>query len=74
VRNRVLKLGAWNDYRIRAVKTHIEIWLNGTKTVDYTESAQGIPQRGKFALQIHGGAFTKVSYRNLEIETLPDPP
>jgi catechol 2,3-dioxygenase-like lactoylglutathione lyase family enzyme len=73
VRDRALKVGDWNDYRIRAQKTHIEIWLNGTKTVDYTEKAQGIPQRGKFALQIHGGANTRVSYRNLELEALPDP-
>jgi catechol 2,3-dioxygenase-like lactoylglutathione lyase family enzyme len=72
-RDRALRKGAWNDYRIRAEKAHIEIWLNGAKTVDYTEKAQGIPQRGKFALQIHGGANTKVSYRNLEFESLPDP-
>ena len=73
VRDRALKTGEWNDYRIRAEKAHIEIWLNGAKTVDYTERAQGIPQRGKFALQIHGGANTRVSYRNLELEALPDP-
>ena len=72
-RGRALKQGAWNDYRIRAEGAHIQIWLNGVKTVDYTESAPGIPQRGKFALQIHGGANTKVSYRNLEIEDLPAP-
>jgi len=73
VRDRALRPGAWNDYRIRAEKAHIQIWLNGVKTVDYTESAQGIPQRGKFALQIHGGANTKVSYRNIEVEAFPDP-
>jgi Domain of Unknown Function (DUF1080)/Glyoxalase/Bleomycin resistance protein/Dioxygenase superfamily len=73
VRGRALKPGAWNDYRIRAQGAHIQIWLNGVKTVDYTESTQGIPRRGKFALQIHGSAYTKVSYRALEIEALPDP-
>jgi catechol 2,3-dioxygenase-like lactoylglutathione lyase family enzyme len=71
VRDRVLRPGGWNDYRIRAEQGHIQIWLNGVKTVDYTERTQGIPQRGKFALQIHGGANTKVSYRNLELEALP---
>jgi len=68
VRDRALRPGAWNDYRIRAERAHIQIWLNGVKTVDYTERTEGIPQRGKFALQIHGGANTKVSYRNLQIE------
>jgi len=73
VRNRALRPGAWNDYRIRAEGAHIEIWLNGVKTVDYTESDRAIPVRGKFALQIHGGANAKVSYRDLEIETLNEP-
>jgi hypothetical protein len=71
VRDRALRPRAWNDYRIRAEEAHIQIWLNGVKTVDYTEREPGIPRRGKFALQIHGGANTKVYYRNLEIEALP---
>jgi Domain of Unknown Function (DUF1080)/Glyoxalase/Bleomycin resistance protein/Dioxygenase superfamily len=74
VRLRALKPGAWNDYRICAEGAHIQIWLNGVKTVDYTEGDQGIPHRGKFALQIHGGASTKVSYRLLSIETLAEQP
>jgi len=73
VRSVALRPGDWNDYRIRAEKGHIQIWLNGVKTVDYSERAPGIPQQGKFALQIHGGASTRVSYRNLEIETFPQP-
>jgi catechol 2,3-dioxygenase-like lactoylglutathione lyase family enzyme len=71
VRLRSLKPGAWNDYRIRAQGPHIEIWLNGLKTVDYTEADKSIPLHGKFALQIHGGANTKVSYRALEVESIP---
>jgi catechol 2,3-dioxygenase-like lactoylglutathione lyase family enzyme len=66
VRKRALRPGAWNDYRIRAEGAHIEIWLNGIMTVDYTERDPAIALRGKFALQIHGGANTKVSYRRLE--------
>ena len=73
VRDHALRLGAWNDYRIRAEGSHIEIWLNGIKTVDYTEGDKSTPSRGKFALQIHGGANTRVSYRHLEIETFPEP-
>lgn len=64
VRKRALRPGSWNDYRIRAEGAHIQIWLNGVLTVDYTERDPGIALRGKFALQIHGGASTKVSYRN----------
>jgi catechol 2,3-dioxygenase-like lactoylglutathione lyase family enzyme len=72
VRARALRPGAWNDYRIRAEGAHIQIWLNGVRTVDYTEDDGGIPHHGKFALQIHGGANTKVSYRGMMIESLPE--
>jgi catechol 2,3-dioxygenase-like lactoylglutathione lyase family enzyme len=71
IRKQALRPGAWNDYRIRAEGAHIQIWLNGVRTVDFTETEAGIPQRGKFALQIHGGANTQVSYRGLSLETLP---
>lgn len=72
VRLGALRPGEWNDYRIRAEGAHIQIWLNGVKTVDYTERDGQVPLHGKFALQIHGAASTKVSYRFLTIETLPD--
>ncbi len=66
VRGRALRPGSWNDYRIRAEGAHIQIWLNGVETVDYTEGDPGVPLHGKFALQIHGGAKAKVSYRILD--------
>jgi Domain of Unknown Function (DUF1080) len=71
-RQKVLRPGDWNDYRIRAQGAHIELWLNGVKTVDYMESDETIPRHGIIALQIHGGAFTRVQYRKLVIEELPD--
>ena len=70
-RQKVLRTGDWNDYRIRAQGAHIELWLNGVKTADYTESDEAIPRRGIIALQIHGGAFTKVQYRKLVLQELP---
>jgi len=70
IRERALKPGDWNDYRIRAEGGHIQLWLNGVKTVDYTESDASIPRRGIIALQIHGGAYTKVQYRKLVLEGL----
>ena len=73
-RQQALKPGAWNAYRIRAEGAHIQLWLNGVQTVDYTEADASLPRHGKFALQIHGGAYTKVHYRNLVIEELSAPP
>jgi hypothetical protein len=71
VRAKLLKPGEWNNYRIRAEGARIQLWLNGVKTVDYIEPDDSIPRHGIFALQIHGGAYTKVQYRNLILEELP---
>jgi hypothetical protein len=73
-RAQALRPNDWNAYRIRAQGAHIQLWLNGAQTVDYTERDASIPRRGIIALQIHGGAFTKVQYRNLVLEELPDGP
>ncbi|HEV2392255.1 MAG TPA: DUF4838 domain-containing protein [Verrucomicrobiae bacterium] len=67
---KALKPGAWNDYRIRAEGSHIQLWLNGVKTVDYMEPDASIPRHGIIALQIHGGAYTKVQYRKLVLKEL----
>ncbi len=67
------KPGEWNDYRIRAVGTHIQIWLNGVQTVDYHETEPGIAQSGIIAVQIHGNATSVVQYKDLQIEEIPAP-
>jgi hypothetical protein len=63
-------LGEWNEYRIRAEGKHIQIWLNGVQTVDYTEAEAGIETTGIIAMQIHGGATSIVRYKDLMIEEL----
>ena len=68
---KIEKPGEWNQYRIRAQGGHIEIFLNGEKTVDYTEEDKSISQEGVFGLQIHGNNTAVASYRNIVIEELP---
>lgn len=63
-------LGEWNEYRIRAEGSHIQIWLNGVQTVDYTETELGIDTTGIIAVQIHGGATSIVRYKDIKIEEL----
>jgi len=72
IREKAFKPDAWNDYRIRAEGAHIQLWLNGVKTVDYLEPDASIPRHGIIALQIHGGAYTKVQYRKLVVQELLD--
>lgn len=66
--------GEWNTYRIRAEGPRVQIWLNGVQTVDYVETDPSIPLVGKIAVQIHGNAFSRVHYKDIVLETLPDSP
>ena len=67
---RLEKHGDWNRYEIRCTGRRIQLFLNGERTVDYTEADPAIPQQGLIALQIHGNNKAEVSYRNLTIEEL----
>jgi Domain of Unknown Function (DUF1080) len=68
---KIIKPNDWNEYRIRAEGPHIQLWLNGTKTVDYTEEDPKIEQTGIIGLQVHGGGKTKALYKDIVIEELP---
>ena len=67
---KIVKPEDWNDYVIRAEGPRIRLWLNGTLTVDYTEPDDKIDRRGIIGLQVHGGAKTKVLYKDIRIEEL----
>jgi len=66
----ILKPGDWNDYEVKSDKGHIQIWLNGKQTVDYTEPDKSIPQSGVIGMQIHGGGKALVAYKDITIEEL----
>jgi hypothetical protein len=69
-----LKPDDWNDYRIRAEGTHIQMWLNGVPTVNFTENETGIAQDGFIGLQVHGNGKTLVQFKDIVIEELPPTP
>ena len=68
---KVLKLEDWNDYTIRCEGRRIQLWINGLKTVDYTEAEDGIAEKGVIAVQIHGGGIAEAWYKDIAIEELP---
>ncbi len=67
---KVFRPGSWNDYIIRAEGSRIQIWINGSQTVDYTETDPDIAPTGVIGLQIHAGAPAEIRYRNLQIRPL----
>jgi Domain of Unknown Function (DUF1080) len=68
---KLVKHNEWNEYTIRCEGPRIRLWLNGTLTVDYTESEEKIDRTGIIGLQVHGGGKTKVYYKNIMMEELP---
>ncbi len=69
--DRVLRRSDWNDYEIRCEGRRIVAFINGAQTIDYTEPDASIPQRGRIALQIHGGGKAQVWYRQIRVRPLP---
>lgn len=67
---KILHMGDWNDYVIRAQGDHIQLWINGYQTVDYTEKDPGIARRGIIGLQIHGGPPSEAWYKDITIQEL----
>jgi hypothetical protein len=66
---KALRPDDWNDYRIRAEGPRVRLWLNGTLTVDYTETDPAIARKGIVALQIHGGCKAVVRFKDIKIQS-----
>jgi Domain of Unknown Function (DUF1080) len=71
VLEKAVRHGEWNEYTIRCEGPRIQLWLNGEKTVDFTETDDTIDRTGIIGLQVHGGAKAKVFYKDITIEELP---
>ena len=68
---KILKRDSWNTYEVRANAGRIRILLNGTETIDYTETDSSIPQSGLIALQIHGGGKAEAAFKDIFITAIP---
>jgi hypothetical protein len=66
----LVKTDDWNDYTIRAEGKHIQLSLNGVKTIDYVEADPGIEPAGLICVQIHGGPPSEAWYRNITLTNL----
>ncbi|WP_411826115.1 PVC-type heme-binding CxxCH protein [Luteolibacter sp. AS25] len=61
----------WNEYRIRAEGTRIQVWINDVFATDYTEVNPNIALDGVIAPQVHGGGVALVQIKDITIEELP---
>ena len=68
-KDKALKVGDWNQMRIRVVGNQIDTWLNGTEMVSLNDEKIG-QGKGSIALQIHDGGGIKVRWKNLQVISL----
>ena len=64
-----IKMGDWNQMKIRVVGDKITTWLNGTPMIELEDEKIG-NGKGSVALQIHDGGGIKVRWRNLILTSL----
>jgi hypothetical protein len=62
----VLNSNDWNELVVRAEGPRIQIYLNGFRTVDYTEKSH-IPRSGVVCLQVHSGAPTEAWHKDISL-------
>lgn len=63
--------GEWNHYEILAVGDHLQLAINGVRTVDLVDPTGA--RRGVIGLQVHSGGPTEVRFRNFQLEIEPRP-
>ena len=60
----------WNEIVVKCQNSHIQIWVNGYQSVDYTEDDDSIEKKGIIGFQIHEGAPAEAWYRNITLTEL----
>jgi len=60
----------WNKMVVKCQNNHIQIWVNGYQSVDYTEEDETIEKKGIIGFQIHGGVPTEAWFRNITLTEL----
>jgi len=60
----------WNEMVLKCKDNHIQVWVNGYQSVDYTEDDESIAKKGIIGFQIHAGAPTEVWIKNIVLTEL----
>ncbi len=62
------KFGDWNEMKIIVKGKHMQVFLNGTQTVDYT--GVKIKDQGPIGLQLHAGVHQKMEFEIVSFKEL----
>jgi len=66
VKDAALRMGEWNEMKVRVVGPRVTTWINDTEMIDLTDEKIG-EATGHIALQIHDGGGIRVRWRNLNV-------
>ena len=64
-----LKMGNWNNLKIKVQNDTVTTWLNGKMMITLSDKKIG-NANGRIALQIHDGGGIKVKWKNIKIQEL----
>ena len=68
-KDKALKMGEWNEMKVRVLGNNVTTWLNGEQMITLTDDKIGSVD-GCIALQIHSGGGIKVKWRKIKIREL----
>ena len=68
-KDKLLKMGEWNQMKIRAVGDSVITWLNGERMIEIKDEKLG-KAAGRIALQIHSGGGIRVRWKNIFIREI----
>ena len=63
-KDKALKMGEWNNLKIRVKGDQVISWINGIEMVNFNDEKIGKGE-GSIALQIHDGGGIKVKWKNI---------
>ena len=64
-----LKMGSWNNLKVKVYQDTVTTWLNGEMMITLTDQKIA-DANGRIALQIHDGGGIKVKWKNIKIQEL----
>ena len=69
IHDNVVKMGEWNNMKVKVLDNEVTTWINGVKMINLKDDLIG-KSNGSIALQIHSGGGIKVRWKNIKIKTL----
>ncbi len=68
-KDKALKMGEWNEMKIKVVGNNVTTWVNGQEMITLNDEKIGSVD-GSIALQIHSGGGIRVKWRKIKIKSL----